>query len=70
MMPIAPSEVAARVNFALVDIVKVGSGDGEAPATRTCKFAGRSECQSHIEGRAWAPRLGGHHQHPPVANNH
>lgn len=29
MIPIAPSEVAARVSFAFVDIVRVESGDRE-----------------------------------------
>jgi len=66
MIPIAPSEVAARVNFAFVDIVyMVVAMERQLLQELATLREGAS-----VEGRAWAPRLGGHHQHPPVANNH
>lgn len=71
MIPIAPSEVAARVNFAFVDIVRVGSGDGEATATETCQVCGKVQVSVAYRKAALGPHdLAVTINIQPVANNH
>ncbi|KAG9966668.1 hypothetical protein KCU61_g353, partial [Aureobasidium melanogenum] len=64
MMPIAPSDVAAKVNFAFVDIVTM-EADGRSKFG-LCGKERVSESRISNRKRAWAPRLGGYHQHPPA----